>query len=159
MSDPSPLEIALGSEVRAWRQRRQMTLQDLATKSGTSKATVERLENASHSTSVLNTWKIAQALGVQLSDLIRRAEEVVILDAQRSAQVPWTDDEVRALLRGMPEEQAARSMGWTVRRLQTFLSGDDLSKRRTRKPPLHSFDEHAAAARDEDRERPQLGDE
>lgn len=132
MAQPSPFEIALGQEVRSWRQRRGLTLFQLAERSGVSKATIERFENATHATSIANTWKLADALDVPFSKLVKRAEEALLID-----QPPLPGE-------GNPP-----------------ISDDDLALRRRRheKPPMYAFDEEDEAARDEDNEKPKLGDD
>lgn len=80
MDEPSAFEVALGHEIRAWRQRRGLTLVQLAEKSGISKATIERFENATHGTSISNTWRLADALNVPLSTIVQRAEDALRID-------------------------------------------------------------------------------
>ena len=85
MSDASPLgplESALGMEFRKWRNTRGLTIVDLSRKAGVSKATVERLENATTSTSVTLMWRVALALGIQLSVVVSGAEAAVRNDPQ-----------------------------------------------------------------------------
>ena len=129
MAQPSPFEVALGQEVRSWRKRRGLTLFQLADVSGVSKATIERFENATHATSIANTWKLADALDVPFSELVKRAEEALRID-------------------GVANEK------W---------DGDDLSARRHAKgkQPMYAFDDEDEdeAARDEDNEKPKLGDD
>jgi transcriptional regulator with XRE-family HTH domain len=61
----------VGGRIRTLRAERQMTLDDLAKKSGLSKGLLSKLENLTDSNPSLETLhKIAEAFGVTLSDLL-----------------------------------------------------------------------------------------
>lgn len=84
MNEPSPFLVALGEEIRYWRTKRGLTLVQLAMKSGVSKATIERAENATNTISVANTEVLACALQVDLSEMIRRVEDALRIDSDRT---------------------------------------------------------------------------
>lgn len=81
MNESSPLDVALGHELKSWRQRRGYTVKRLAELSGISKATIERIENASNSSAYTKLWILADTLDINLSDVVRRAEDAVALSA------------------------------------------------------------------------------
>lgn len=91
---------ALGNEIRAWRNSRGLSREQLAEMAGLSASTIGRTERDGP-VSVSDTWRIADALGVGLSDLVRRAEEAVNLTQQVGGAVLDRDAEVA-------REQAAR---------------------------------------------------
>jgi len=69
--------IALGSEVRSQRLLRHMSREELAARTGVSATTIGRIERANDNAGArtIDTWRIAKILGVNLTDLVRRAEE------------------------------------------------------------------------------------
>jgi len=74
---------ALGNEVRAWRTKRGWTRVDLAGRVDISVSTLGRIERSSGtgSATVADVWRIARMLGLELTDLVRRAEEAAALAA------------------------------------------------------------------------------
>jgi len=72
---------ALGSEIKAWRQRRGLSRGELAALVDVSETTIGRIERGGAQGAVATTdvWRIASALGLSFSDLVRRAEEVAAL--------------------------------------------------------------------------------
>lgn len=148
MNAPSAFEAALGQEIRAWRKRRNLTVVQLAERSGVSKATIERMENATHSMSVSNTWKVAEALDIDFSALVRRAEQALEID-----QVPeedWTKPRGEGIAASLDPGEPAKGVS-------------DLSGRRaSRRAPSRADRRYAVpveeAAREE-RGKPRMGDE
>lgn len=86
MSEPKLFLAALGEELRYWRNKRGLTLQQLAEDSGVSKATIERAENAINAISVANTEILAEHLEVPLSEMIRRVEDALRIDAAATSR-------------------------------------------------------------------------
>ncbi|MGH3631496.1 MAG: helix-turn-helix domain-containing protein [Sciscionella sp.] len=83
MSDDSVSERAflraLGSEVRAWRERRGLSREELAVAAGISASTLGRIERGDPSSKagMGDTLRPARVLRVDfVGDLVRRAEEV-----------------------------------------------------------------------------------
>lgn len=69
---------ALGAEIAYWRKRHGLTREQLAELVDTSATTVGRIERGKDSSaSAPLVWRIAKALDLQLSDLMRRAEGAV----------------------------------------------------------------------------------
>jgi transcriptional regulator with XRE-family HTH domain len=87
----------VGGRIRTLRAERQMTLDDLAKKSGLSKGLLSKLENLTDSNPSIETlYKIAEAFGVTLSDLLESGK------VQAKRVVPdktpaWVDAIVTAL--------------------------------------------------------------
>jgi transcriptional regulator with XRE-family HTH domain len=84
----------LAGRLRAFRAERSWSLDELATRSGVSRATLSRLENAevSPTTSVLG--KLCAAYGLTLSRLMHMVEEEFAPLLRRADQPLWTDTSV-----------------------------------------------------------------
>ena len=72
---------ALGSNIRAERCRRGFSQEVLAEKTGLHRTYIGVVERGEKNITIFNCSKIADALQVTLSDLIRRAEESFLLPA------------------------------------------------------------------------------
>lgn len=97
--------LVLGSEIRAWRMRRGLSREELAGLAGISATTLGRIERDGP-VDVGDTFRLANALGVGLPDLVRRAEETLTLD-----ETDRTSDEARrvAARHGRSQGRAARA--------------------------------------------------
>ncbi|MEP5153461.1 XRE family transcriptional regulator [Planktotalea sp.] len=73
------LEVAIGREVRAFRKQKEITVAELATKTGLSIGMLSKIENGNTSPSLSTLQTLANALSVPLTSFFRRFEE------QRSA--------------------------------------------------------------------------
>lgn len=69
------LEVAIGLEVRLLRKHVGLTVAELAEKSGVSLGMLSKIENGLTSPSLTTLQSIAHALGVQISQLLKRFEE------------------------------------------------------------------------------------
>ena len=69
------LEVAIGLEVRMLRRHLEMTVAELAARSGVSVGMLSKIENGLTSPSLTTLQAIANALGVPISQLLRRFEE------------------------------------------------------------------------------------
>lgn len=69
------LEVAIGREVRAFRQQQGLTVADLAQKSGLSGGMLSKIENGQASPSLSTLQALAQALSVPLTAFFRGFEE------------------------------------------------------------------------------------
>jgi transcriptional regulator with XRE-family HTH domain len=77
---------ALGNEVRLWRQERRLSREELAARAGISPSTLGRIERASGAaTSVGDVWRLATSLGIDFTDLVRRAEDAAVLASSGEA--------------------------------------------------------------------------
>lgn len=70
------LEVAIGREVRAYRRQRNLTVADLAAKTGLSIGMLSKIENGNTSASLTTLQSISTALSVPITSLFRRFEEV-----------------------------------------------------------------------------------
>lgn len=122
-TDPSEgaLLLALGQEIRAWRQRRKLTRDQLAEQAGISPTTLGRIERDGP-VDVGDTWRLARALGIGLPDLVRRAEEAVALSPELSQEdrdkaraalltAEQGTDDSRLLARELAAQEAAEKRG------------------------------------------------
>lgn len=71
--------VAIGGEIGAWRKRRDLSRDELAKAAGISSSTLGRVERG-EGTDLASAWRLAQALNVPLTDLVRRAEDSLNLD-------------------------------------------------------------------------------
>ncbi|MFK8081617.1 MAG: helix-turn-helix domain-containing protein [Granulosicoccus sp.] len=69
------LEVAIGLEIRLLRKHVGFTVAELADKSGVSLGMLSKIENGLTSPSLTTLQSIAHALGVQISQLLKRFEE------------------------------------------------------------------------------------
>lgn len=116
--DARDFMVALGAEITAWRKRRRLTRAQLASRVGLSETTIGRIERGGTDAAVATSdvWRIARALGLAFSDLVRRAEEAERLSdgagdagAAAGTAAPYSFDGA---------QQAARAEDAEVRRLQ-----------------------------------------
>ena len=69
------LEAAIGREVRAFRQRHNLTIATLATRAGLSVGMLSKIENGRTSPSLATLQALAQALAVPVTSFLRSYEE------------------------------------------------------------------------------------
>lgn len=69
------LEVAIGQEIRAVRKHAGITVADLAEQSGISLGMLSKIENGLTSPSLTTLNAVSQALGIPMSQLLRRFEE------------------------------------------------------------------------------------
>ncbi len=69
------LEVAIGREVRGFRRQQDMTVADLAQRTGLSTGMLSKIENGNISPSLTTLATLAHALGVPLTAFFRRYEE------------------------------------------------------------------------------------
>lgn len=82
---------ALADHLRALRQKRELTLQELANISGVSRATLSRVENGEVSPTAETLGKMATAFAIPLSQLLAPMETDFAPLVRRSQQVTWAD--------------------------------------------------------------------
>ncbi|MCC7045810.1 MAG: helix-turn-helix domain-containing protein [Alphaproteobacteria bacterium] len=75
LTDNNSLEIAIGTEVRAFRRNLGMTVAEVARQAGLSMGMLSKIENANTSPSLATLQALAQALHVPVTSLFRRYEE------------------------------------------------------------------------------------
>lgn len=75
MTDAERLMRALGQEIQSWRRLRKLSREELAKAVEISETTMGRIERDGP-VDVGVTWRIANVLGVNFADLVRRAEEM-----------------------------------------------------------------------------------
>lgn len=97
-NDSERFAVALGEEIRHWRDRRHLSREELADLAGTSGTTVGRIERGDTRTNVSTTWAIVRELGVDFADVVRRAEEVCRLDQPSMKQRASVRQEIDAAL-------------------------------------------------------------
>ncbi|MEP9392020.1 XRE family transcriptional regulator [Gordonia sp. VNQ95] len=88
---PTALTTAIADAVRNARLERDMTVATLATESAVSRAMITKIERGDAQPTAALLAKLANALGLTLSELIARAENSEARLARRDEQPTWTD--------------------------------------------------------------------
>jgi len=98
MEDLNTLEDAvdrrIAQRLKALRVDRGWSLDELAGRSGVSRATLSRLENSAISPTTSMLGKLCAAFGITLSRLMHMAEDGFAPLHRRSAQTVWSDPEI-----------------------------------------------------------------
>lgn len=68
--DPTPARITFGKRLRAERRARDMTLEDLADRSGVNWSYISQVESGKRNVGVDNMYRLAQGVGVELRELL-----------------------------------------------------------------------------------------
>lgn len=90
-TSPESLDRQIGAGLRRLRQARGWSLEELATRSGVSRATLSRLENAEVSATAVALCKLASAFGLTASRLLHQVEMEASPLIPRSGQPLWED--------------------------------------------------------------------
>jgi transcriptional regulator with XRE-family HTH domain len=92
MDQPSAqIDRDIGARVHALRGSANLTLDDLAKRSGVSRAMLSRIERGESSPTAQLLNRVCAGLGVTLSALFASAEPAASPLRRRSEQTPWTD--------------------------------------------------------------------
>jgi transcriptional regulator with XRE-family HTH domain len=83
----------IAQRLKGLRAERSWPLDELASRSGVSRATLSRIENAEVSPTAMVLGKICTAFGITLSRLMMLAEEGFAPVVARKAQLVWQDPE------------------------------------------------------------------
>ena len=86
------LAAAIGAEIAYWRRRRGLSRPELGAMVGKSLNTIGRWERGNTMPDVSETWKVAKALGVDLSTLIARAQDAAQQDSVVLGELFGTGD-------------------------------------------------------------------
>ncbi|WP_413710785.1 helix-turn-helix domain-containing protein [Rhizobium sp. Rhizsp82] len=87
------LEAAIGARIRKLRLEKGLTLDDLATSSGVSRAMISRIERAEASPTASLLARVCAALGLSLSTFFAGQDEDASPLARRHEQQVWRDPE------------------------------------------------------------------
>ena len=90
-STDDSIELRIAQRIRSLRNERQWPLEELATRSGVSRASLSRIENGEVSPTAAVLCKVCAAFGLTLSRLMVLVEEGFQPLVPRGAQVTWTD--------------------------------------------------------------------
>lgn len=90
LSTNSPPEV--GATLQRLRLARGLTLEDLSRIAGVSKSMLSQIEREKANPTIAITWRLANALGVAIGDLLaseaREAETIRVLDAHETPTLP-----------------------------------------------------------------------
>lgn len=89
--DAGSIDRLLAQRLKALRLERGWALDELARRSGVSRATLSRLENAEVSVTASTLGRLCTAYGLPMSRLMRMVEEEYVPLIRRDAQIVWTD--------------------------------------------------------------------
>jgi transcriptional regulator with XRE-family HTH domain len=83
----------LGTRVKELRRRRGLTLEELAERAGVSRAMISKVERGEKNPTIVVTAKVAEGLGVTLSELLRVEErrEIVVVPREKRMVVRDSD--------------------------------------------------------------------
>ena len=90
---PSATDLGLARRLRALRVERQWTLDDLAARSGVSRASLSRIENSEVSATAAVLGRLCAAFGLTMSRLIAEVERDQPALIPRERQPVWVDPE------------------------------------------------------------------
>ncbi len=94
ITSDSDIDRRIAQRLRELRAERGWPLDELARRSGVSRATLSRLENGDVSPTASVLGKLCGAYGLTMSRLIRMVEDVFIPLVARSAQPVWQDTSI-----------------------------------------------------------------
>lgn len=106
---PLSLDTQLATRLRALRAERNWSLDELAKRSGVSRATLSRLENAEVSPTASVLGRLCAAYGLTMSRLMRMVEDEVEPVIRRDAQWSWHDRDLDFERRSVSPPNAALS--------------------------------------------------
>jgi|SRR5690348_11851140 len=89
--EESSIDLRIAQRLRKLRAERSWSLDELANRSGVSRATLSRLENAEVSPTASVLGKLAAAFGLTISRLMHMVEGDIAPLVRREAQPVWTD--------------------------------------------------------------------
>ena len=89
--DDTDIDQRLADRLRGLRLERGWSLDDLAARSGISRATLSRLENAAVSATAMVLGKLCAVHGLTLSRLMHLVEQDFVPLIRRTDQTEWTD--------------------------------------------------------------------
>lgn len=91
ITEHDTIDARIAARLRALRQERGWSLEALASRSGISRTTLSRLENAEVSATAAALGRLAAAHGLTLSRLMAQVEEGFAAHVPHAAQQVWTD--------------------------------------------------------------------
>jgi transcriptional regulator with XRE-family HTH domain len=90
MRDNAPPEV--GAALQRLRLARGLTLEDLSRIAGVSKSMLSQIEREKANPTIAITWRLANALGVQIGELLataeRETETIRVIDAHETPTLP-----------------------------------------------------------------------
>jgi transcriptional regulator with XRE-family HTH domain len=92
--ESSSIDQRLADRLKSLRTERNWSLDELATRSTVSRATLSRLENAEVSPTASVLGKLCAAYGLTMSRLMRMVEDDFVPVVRRAAQAIWSDPEI-----------------------------------------------------------------
>jgi transcriptional regulator with XRE-family HTH domain/mannose-6-phosphate isomerase-like protein (cupin superfamily) len=115
--EPTRLAEQIGHNLRALRKSSRYTLKKLSEKAGLSIALISRIENGQLSPSIKTLEKIATALGVRVSDILRNESMPDELKLAIASKVKYRMD-----LLGFSVDDLCRQSGLSILMLKRFLN-------------------------------------
>ena len=94
ITDDTAIDRRIAERLKALRKDRGWSLDELAKRSGVSRATLSRVENAEVSPTAAVLGKLCAAYGLTMSRLMHMVEDDFAPIVRRDAQLIWTDPEI-----------------------------------------------------------------
>ncbi len=117
--------MTLGEKLRKMRLEKGMTLQNVAEKTGYSKALISRIENDSVSPSISSLLKIASAVGISLHNLFTAVEGGHISVVKKSSRKSSSIAGGKIKLEYLSQGPAGSKMGAVIRTFETGAAIED----------------------------------
>ena len=83
---------AVGQTINRLRKEKQLTLDQLAAVCGVSKSMLSQIERDETNPTLATVWRLAEALGESIDDLIRGNEDLHRLTVSRGSSIPVLND-------------------------------------------------------------------
>ncbi len=113
MADPS----RLGEALKRRRQEKHLTLEQLSTKSGVSRAAISKIERGDSGASTPVLGKLAEALDLSISQLVGGKRSEPVLHIPRSQQPSFTEQESGFERRSLSPMYFGRGIDFVLNRL------------------------------------------
>ncbi|HET8613432.1 MAG TPA: XRE family transcriptional regulator [Sphingomonas sp.] len=112
-------EREIGPHIQSLRKARQLTLDDLARKSGVSRSMLSQIERGKANPTIATVWALADAFGLPISDLVVHPQPPSPIELLSSAQTPEmrSDDGLCAIRVLSPHDSVGR-LEWYELRVQ-----------------------------------------
>lgn len=120
--NPSKASLSLGARVRALRLRADLTLDELARRSGISKAMLSKIENNLTQPTVTRIGRLAESLDVTITQLIGGRERRHILHLPKAAQAVIRDSRSGYIRRSLSPLFPSRGIDFVEGRLRKGAS-------------------------------------
>jgi transcriptional regulator with XRE-family HTH domain len=107
----------LGDTLKRWRTERELTLDQLAAKSGVSRAAISKIERGDSAASTSTLGRLAEALDVSISQLVGGARSEPVMHIPRERQPTFIEDGTGFERRSLSPMYSGRGIDFVLNRL------------------------------------------